>query len=209
MENKFNSLIPEQIKGKRTDLRHSEMLPTAEAAVKCFARAHKRLLNPSLWHQLTGIFSADFYPTEENTSATLHRLARANDYLKIDIPGPGPTLGEGYDWVRVAQIEYYSHPLIGEECVGMKLVPCEDPTKSSNEVAHFFTDEASSTFVIKRKGSEVTSYYYGRNEISNVHTSSKIDNIRNAIVSSGSLASLSEAQWLALIKGFLQEEIGR
>lgn len=95
--------------------------------------------------------------------------------------------------------------------VGMKLVPCKDPVKIksvSNEVAHFFTEDVSSTFVIIRKGNEVTSYYYGRNETPNVHTHSMADNIRNAIVSSGALASLSEAQWLALIKGLLQPEIG-
>ena len=208
MQSKFDSLIPEQIKGKKTELDHAEILPSEEAAIKCFERAHKRLLNPAVWHQLAGIFSAEFYPITEQTHEALHRLAKVNDYLKIDIPGPGPTLGEGYDWVKVAQIEYYSEPPTGTEGVGMKLVPCEDPIKNSNEVAHFFTSEASSTFIIKRKGNQVTSYYYGRNETPNVHTSSTADNIRNAIVSSGALASLSEAQWLALIKGFLQPEIG-
>ena len=67
----------------------------------------------------------------------------------MDIPGPGPSGGSGYDWVRVEKIE-----------------------------------------------------------VPNTATEKGGDNVRNALIASGAIAGLSEAQWTALIKGLLSAEIG-
>ena len=203
----MGNLIPNQIEGKKVDLSYSETFESRYDAIKSFKRAYKRLLNPRVWHELSGFLSAEFYLSNKD-GFDPHRLAKIDDYLKIDIPGPGPSSGQGFDWVKVEEIEDYSDPNAEEEKVGMKLMPCNDPTNDTKNTAHFFTAVASSSFVIIRDGNVVISFYHGRNEVPNIKTTSATDNVRNAIVSSGALASLSEAQWMRLIKAFLQPEIG-
>ena len=90
----------------------------------------------------------------------------------------------------------------------MKVRPCGDPRSAVTNTAHFFGEDASSTFLIERNGDKVTAFYHGRNEVPNTSTPKWGDNVRNALVASGAIVGLSEAQWSALCKGFLAEEIG-
>ena len=39
-----------------------------------------------------------------------NRLAKVGDYFQINIPGPGPAAGAGYDWVEVEAIEDHANP---------------------------------------------------------------------------------------------------
>ncbi len=54
--------------------------------------------------QLSGKATADF-ELRDSHGKEEHRLARVNDYFKIDIPGPRSAAGDGYDWVKVEAIE--------------------------------------------------------------------------------------------------------
>lgn len=201
-------IVPANIKGKNTDLQHSVTLPTREEAVKCFNRAHKRLLNPPLWHELCGVLSASFMLIAED-GYDPHRLAEVDDYFRIDTPGPGNIAGNGYDWVRVEAIEDETNAEGEEESFAIRVRASQNPdNKKTTDTAHFFEQSATSSFVITRAGNEVTAFYHGRNELPNTHTDKTTDNVRNALVAFGGFAGLSEAQWYALIKGLLQEEIG-
>ncbi len=202
-----NTLVPQNIEGKHTDLKFSTDLKTADEAIRCFQRASKRMLNPSIWHDLCGPLSAKFKLVTEK-GMDPHRLAEINDYFRIDIPGPGTKAGSGYDWVKVEAIEDHSFAGAEQESAGLRVRPCRQPGKGQEAVAHFFQNKATSTFIIHRKGNVVSACYHGRNELANTQTDSTTDNIRNAIISSGALSGLSEAQWLSLLKAFLQDEIG-
>jgi hypothetical protein len=203
----FNAFIPGHNQGKQNDISHSETLPNHEEAAKCFVRAYKRLFNPKVWHKLSGILSAEV--SLRNPDGSKERdLAEVNDHYKIDIPGPGPKTGNGYDWVKVEAIENHHDPAAPQEWIGLRLRPTSNPETENNDTAHFFQDKSSSTFIISRNGNTVTASYHGRNEVPNTKTSSTIDNVRNGIITSGAMAGLSEAQWSTLIKAFLQEEIG-
>lgn len=201
------SIIPANIEGKQNDLSFSKTLADREQALDCFKRACKRLLNPPVWHELAGMLSGEFTLFGESGQGA-DRLAQAGDYLRIDLPGPGPRIGDGYDWVKVSSIEDKSDPSGEEERVAMKLHPSANPKSSDERTAHFLQEEASSTFIIERKGNVVTVSYHSRNEVPNTHTGNIIDNLRNNIITSGAFAGLSEAQWSSLIKAFLQAEIG-
>lgn len=203
----MSSIVPAQETGKHNDLYYTEHCSDREKAVKCFARAYKRLLNPRVWQKLCGSLSADFKLVEKEGDDP-HRLAREGDYYRIDIPGPGPTLGDGYDWVVVDAIEEQLSPDGEEEEAGMRLRPCKNPESHKNDIAHFFKDYATSTFYLVRKSNTVTASYHGRNEEPNTDTSSKLDNVRNAVVTSGAMAGMSEVQWMTLIRELLQAEIG-
>lgn len=200
-----SEMIPVNETGKAVDLEESVTESSTEQAITTFKRACKRLLNPSVWHELSGAISASFkLITPDNTD--VHRLARADDYFMIDIPGPGPTTGDGYDWVKVESIVENADPT-GDESFGMTLKASINPDKPEQGIAHFFKEGASSSFIIKRTGNMVTASYHGRNEKPNLKEVPLPDKIRNTLVATGALAGLSELQWTALIKGLLQKEI--
>ena len=60
MDPLFNNIIPENAKGKPTDVEHSITLNNREEALDAFKRAYKRMLSVNTWHQLSGFASADF-----------------------------------------------------------------------------------------------------------------------------------------------------
>ena len=201
-----NPIVPENETGKGLDLEESVTENSTEEAVTTFKRACKRLLNPPVWHELAGTASASFKILTEN-NADPHRLACVDDYLAIDIPGPGTSAGEGYDWVQVENISENVEPG-ADESMAVTLKASANPNKPGEGTAHFFKEGATSTFIIKRNGNTIKASYHGRNETPNIQEKGLGDKIRNTIVAAGALAGISELQWRALIKGFLQKEIG-
>jgi hypothetical protein len=200
------SIIPEHTVGKQTDLEQTATLPTAEAATDCFKRAYKRLLNPPVWHEISGKLSASFMLAGK-AGYELDRLAQENDYIRIDLHTPGNAAGEGYDWVKIEAMQYLSGPNDTEELFGMRVRPCANPADEGSDTAHFFKSTATSTFIIHRQGNTVTASYHGRNEQTNSDTGNTTDNIRNTAVAAAAKAGKSELQWMALIKGLLQAEL--
>jgi hypothetical protein len=203
---KEEKLVPDNVKGKATDLDYAVTAASDEEAADCFTRAWKRMMNPPIWHKLCGSLSANFVLTGEHGDP-VDRLAQQNDHIRIDIPGPGNRTGDGHDWVLIESIEQRLNPAAAEEYVGMKVHASANP-KGGNDTAHFFGEDATSTFIITRNGKTVTATYHGRNELPNTSTQSIADNIRNSVVAMGAFVGLSELQWSALIRSFLQEEIG-
>ena len=199
-------MVPENKKGKALDLEHSVIENSPEEAITTFKRACKRLLNPPTWHELSGALSATF-KLGPSTGPGVERLAQINDYIRIDIPGPGAVAGDGYDWVQVQNIIENPDSSAGES-FGMTLKAAVNPDKPEQGIAHFFGDGATSTFIVKRNGNNVTASYHGRNEIPNTKKVDLPDKIRNSIIAAGALAGISELQWAALIKGLLEKEIG-
>ncbi len=201
------TILPEHREGKENELHASASYSERDEAVDCFKRAYKRLLNPKVWHELGGIFSGEFVLVND-TGNQPHRLAQVGDLYRIDLPGPGTTAGNGYDWVRVDAIEDHTDESADEELFAMRVSPTVNPYNESPTTAHFFKAGASSTFVVRREYNEVTADYYGRNEVTNNETASTVDNIRNSMMGSAALAGLSELQWSAMMKSLLAAELG-
>ncbi|MBC7875063.1 MAG: hypothetical protein H7Y01_13760 [Ferruginibacter sp.] len=199
-------VVPDNETGKAVDLEEAVTENSMEEAITTFKRACKRLLNPSVWHELSGALSASFTLAAPGDPSP-HRLARADDFFKIDIPGPGPSSGDGYDWVQVESITEQADPS-AEESFGMTLKVAANPEKPGDGTAHFFKEGATSSFIIKRNGTTVTASYHGRNEQPNIKDAKPGDKIRNTIIAIGAMIGISELQWKSLIKGFLQKEIG-
>jgi hypothetical protein len=201
----MHQAIPEKIKGKNNDLEFSVDEDSVEAAKDTFARARFRLLNPQLWQDLCGPMASSFDIVDKD-GKLCNRPARAGDYIRINIPGPGPSSGNGYDWVTIVQINESGDDNPEEESIRMTVRPSSSPHTDSEEPAHFFKSSASSTFFISRHGTKLTSCYQGRNEELNKKTDNIKDNIRNTLIGLGAMAGLSEAQWSVLIKAFLKEQ---
>ncbi len=198
--------VPVNTEGKPLDLESKIEEKSLDEASDTYKRACKRLQNPRIWHEIAGNFSAKFELINEN-NVDPHRLVQLNDHLRIDIPGPGLQAGDGFDWVKVTKIAGDIVP--GEdESFGIELRASSNPTGDSQQTAHFFTGEATSSFIISRKGTTITVRYAGRNEMPNTEDIKVADKIRNTLVASGAMVGISNIQWKALIDGLPKVEIG-
>lgn len=194
--NHSGEIVPENFQGKSVDLEENRELATLDLAIKHFTTVCRRLKHPSQWHNLTGVAGAMFTPHEILPDQEI----KVGDFIKIDLPAPGSAAGEGHDWVKVAQLGELQDPLV-EQSFSLTLEVTVNPAQPEKGIAHFFSDGATSTFIVKRKNKHVTVSYHGRNEKPNLSNEGMIDKVRNTVVALGAIAGISELQWKALVSG--------
>ncbi|HUQ96484.1 MAG TPA: hypothetical protein VM010_02380 [Chitinophagaceae bacterium] len=196
-------VIPEQNSGASSDTEATATFE-AETQAKAFYEVVKqRLLHVNAWQKWAGAATAKFQLTDA-TGNDVDRTVNQGDHFKIDIPGPGPVTGDGFDWVQVQTIEETAS---GEsEQIIIQVKPATNPTNANNDVAHFFSDDASSSFVVKREGNVVSAAVHGRNEKPNARAEKLVDKARNAAVATGAVAAFSKLQWKSLVNGLVKKE---
>jgi hypothetical protein len=161
------------------------------------------LMNVNEWHKYSSGVSAEFQLTDEE-GKEVDRPAVKGDHFRILIHAHGPTDGHGYDWVKIEKIEELSHADQSKESIAIRVRPSPTPNKKGENVAHFFSDSSTSSFVVERDSLTVTAAVYGRNEIPNTETTTLIDKVRNAIVGVTAIVGLSNVQWKNLVKGLIE-----
>jgi hypothetical protein len=200
MEN-GKEIIPENTQGAQTDTSYAQDFNTFEEAVSAYQTSRQKLLNISEWHTYAGTGTAEFHLTDKN-GQEVQRLAEESDHFQIDIPGPGSKTGDGYDWVQIESIT------TGEdtdtEFTAIKVRPATSPQNANPDIAHFFDNQASSTFLVKREGKTVIAEVHGRNEQPNTNADSLVDKARNVLVAAGAMLGLSNVQWKSLVKGLIK-----
>ncbi|HEU4904118.1 MAG TPA: hypothetical protein VFT06_15035 [Flavisolibacter sp.] len=196
--------IPSHEEGAEVNVEDSVAFDSEADAGIFFQRLKQRLFNVNAWHRFAGALSADFKLTDKSGNE-IDRKPRQGDYFKINIPAPGIQTGEGYDWVQVEEIVEKAE---GEkEFTSIRVRPASSPVNAHPDVAHFYTDEATSNFIVKREGRKVTAGVYGRNEKPNVKAADNlVDKVRNALVGTGGVTGFSKLQWNALVNGLLEKE---
>lgn len=196
-------LVPQQHTGPSKDLEHTVTAESLEDAEDWFIDAKNRMLDVNNWKNYAATFSTAFMLADSHgkpVSRSVHR----GDHIRIDIPGPGPAAGGGYDWVLIESVEYDDYPDDERETFAMRVHPVADPAMGNGgATAHFFSEQASSTFVVERMGKYLKASYHGRNEEINKE-GSVLDNVRNSLVGFTAWLGMSDAQWASLIKGFLE-----
>lgn len=193
--------IPEHHDGVDVNVEDSVLLSSNEEAKTFFATVKERLLQVNNWKEWAGALSASFQLTDDKGEDIASTPAEGN-YFKINIPAPGIVTGEGYDWVKVEEVRREAE---GDcEYVAIRVRPAPSPLNANEDVAHFYTDEATSNFIVRRDGKKITAGVYGRNEKPNVKEADTIiDKIRNAVVGTGGVSGFSKLQWKALVSGLL------
>jgi hypothetical protein len=192
-------VVPEHNNGIQTNTESSIELSNEQEAQKFYEEAKQRLLTINSWHQYAGNASADFSLTD-NKGNPINRAPQKGDHFKIDIPGPGTDTGEGHDWVQVETIEE------DKDSIGIRVRPVSNPTNDRKDVAHFFSEDATSTFIVKREGKKITAGVYGRNEKPNTNTETLKDKLRNAAIATGAISGFSKLQWKSLVNGLVKKE---
>ena len=198
-----SEIIPKQKLGASTDAVSKIKMATVDEALWEFEIVKDRMLDVSHWHDLTGEIFAKFQLIDE-CGNELYRRAREGDFLRIDIPGPGNTSGEGYDWVRIELIEFSDNEEESFEYVAMNVRPCPNPLNQDQATAHFFKDVAISTFIVRRKLNVISAEVHGRNEEPNTEDLSITSKIRNFFVGIGAIMGFSQLQWKTLVDGLVK-----
>lgn len=199
-----NSLIPDQYKGAQKDFEHRVTYTSLASAKAAFDKAKYRLLEINKWHEYGGLLSADFTLADASGNK-IERLAAIGDFIKIDIPGPSHPGGQ-HDWVRVEDIQY-EMPDGKNELLSIKLQPSHAPNEERKEKpVHFFEEDSSSSFILKREDHDVVISYHGRNEVTNTHTDEPIENARNWLIGLSAMLGFSDLQWKSLIRGIINTE---
>jgi hypothetical protein len=197
------TVIPPQEQGGQLDTDYSVTCSSNEEAMERFRISAGRLLNVNEWDVLCGPVSARFEVTSP-AGTPVNQRAHEGNFFRISIPAPGPVEGDGYDWVRIEEIEHRVDPALDEARMSMRVRPASNPSRDGSDVAHFFGPDATSTFRVMRKGMQVTASVHGRNETANDETSTLVDKVRNTVVALGARLGVSSIQWNSLVKGIIE-----
>jgi hypothetical protein len=195
--------IPVQQEGGKTDVTESVTLDSDTDAKQFFQIACQRLMNVNKWHEICESEATKFTLIDNDGNAVV-RDVQEGDYFKINIPGPGSSAGNGFDWVRVEQVFFKEDT--EEDVFFIRVRPCAPPLKNDHQVAHFFKEQATSTFLVRRKHNSISAEVHGRNEKPNIDTDQVKDKVRNALVGTASLLGFSFPQWKMLVKGIVKIE---
>ncbi len=195
--------IPPQKDGSKSDNFYSITCTNSQEAVDLFIKSSNHLLDVNNWENIcNGILKANFKLCDEFGNE-VNRLPKEKDYFKIDIPGPGPVNGDGYDWVQIENIYKDTDKINDTDLISVRVRPAACPLNDKQSTAHFFTKAATTTFLVRREGTGVTAEIHGRNEKPNKQTENIIDTVRNKVVANGAILSFSDIQWKQLVIAFL------
>jgi hypothetical protein len=195
--------LPQQQTGRQTDFTHEKKHDSLEAAHAAFQAAAGRMLSVNNWHAYSGGGSAKFTLCN-NQGEEVAVMAEEGFFISIDLPGPGPDAGTGFEWVLVEKLVSEGGAHSAEEYVLMTVRPAADPRKAAAEIAHFYTDESTSTFIVRRDGLLVSAGAHGRNETPNNDEVDLHDKIRNTAIALMARVGLSGGQWQKLVNGLIE-----
>lgn len=86
----------------------------------------------------------------------------------------------------------------------MTLRPCSAPGDKNADVAHFYSEASTNTFVIRSMGTCIYIEVHGRNEIENTSEVPVMDSVRNKAVAIGGKLGLGKINWEGFTQAFLE-----
>ncbi len=197
--------LPEQRIGRETNFTQEHTFADIKLAHAGFKKAAARLLNVNDWHVYTGAGSAKFTLCN-NEGKELNGFAAEGLYFSIDLPGPGPDAGGGLEWVMIENVKAEGDEHSAEEYLLLTARPVPDPKKAESAIAHFYSDESTSTFIVRRDGRVVSVGAHGRNESPNNENVDVHDKIRNTAIALMARIGLSGGQWQKLVNGIIDDK---
>ena len=195
-------LVPEHKIPNKSDNLQRIVCESSSLAKKKYLSACKKLMQINNWGKIgETILKTEFSLCDEN-GLDVKRLPQINDFIKINLAGPGSKSGDGFDWVQIEEI-ITKNDSDDIEFNSIKVRPAGCPLNESTCIAHFFDAAATSTFIVSKKQNEVTAEIHGRNEEPNKSTAHLADNVRNILVATAAAAMFSDVQWKKLCICFL------
>jgi len=201
-QNDLIGIVPPQFKGQEIEVDAVQDLKTESEAQRLYDTAKKKLLNVNNWNRIAGAVTARFQIIDKKGNE-VDREVQKGDYLRIDIPGPGTKEGGGFDWVLVEELNEIRQPFV--QSVGFRVRPNENPFGQRNETAHFYSKEATSSFIIIREKTKIIAWIIDRNLRPNTEQESLADKIRDVAVGISAIAGFSKVQWQGLANALIEK----
>ena len=196
-------IVPPQSAGQEIEVETIKEFRNEADAKSFFNVAKKKLLDVNNWNKIAGAITAQFQIIDEK-GREVSREVKKGDYLRIDIPGPGSKEGDGYDWVLVEELKEIEKGSL--QSVGFRVRPHENPFGEKSETAHFYSKEATSSFIITRENSKLISWIIDRNLLPNTESGSLADKVRDVVVGVSAIAQFSRVQWQGLADGLIENK---
>lgn len=196
----LKKLIPIQRIGKCSDTYSSLKIKELNNPDIAYKSIRNRLLNVNKWAHYAALTNADFILLDSNGNA-LDGLAAEGCFIKVRFSRFQKIISAKHDFVRIKSIITVRN--IFGDAVVMQLQPTHNPAKSGSEIDHFFTDEASNTFVLYRDDAKIHLSIHGRNERPNFKVSKTTKKIRNMVFAALGVFGVSKVQWESLAHGLL------
>ena len=193
-------IVPPQFAGQEIEVEAKQELKSEADAENLYNAAKKKLLEVNSWNKIAGVLTAQFQIINDK-GKEVKREVKKGDFLRIDIPGPGSNEGDGYDWVFVEELNEINNGTV--QSVGFRVRPDKNPFGEKNETAHFYSKEATSSFIITRENTKVFSWIIDRNLLPNTEPGSLVDKIRDVAVGISAIAKFSKVQWQGLADGLI------
>lgn len=198
----ISDLIPKQFISNQTGATSKLKMDTRHDALLLFQKACQRLLDINNWQKLCGGSGAEFLLTDKEGEALYGEPPKIGNLIRIKLSAPSNKAGDGLDWVRIEEFEDRKTLLSDSEIFGFRVRPVENPKKRTNNGTHFYTADATSTFLIIRYSHTVYALERGKNEVSN-DSDSWLNKIRNKAVAVVAMIGFSKSQWKNLVNGLL------
>lgn len=179
--------MDKQIKGGHHDSLKSLTFENLDEADLFFEKILKVFVNINSWGELFG--EGTVFQLTDSTGIEKFRKLELRDLVKIKIPGPKSTIGEGSDWVEIAAMNFDE---ISKQYM-IALSPTNKP--GYDATAHFFQNQAKNYFIIKKSGSTITTEVHGRNEVPNYEDLPLVDKARNFLVAHKGILGFSKVHW--------------
>jgi len=200
LNEKEKKTVPPQHKGEETGAAEQVEAADKETAVSIYNRARQRLMRVNRWGAVGG--AAGFRLTDSK-GKPVSGFPRNGNLIRIDLPGPGPKKGKGYDWVKIEKIRDEKSKTRDEEFFSIRVRAIAPPGEESGPNAHFYTKDTTNSFMVRRVGNMVYASVKGRNEIINRQPAGLFDRIRNTLVGLFASKGGSHLQWKSFLKGLL------
>jgi hypothetical protein len=158
--------------------------PDEAAARVAFERSKGKLFDVDKWSGLPGINSTfELYDAAGRKAAAPH--PREGDFIKVILPGLPLD-----NWVQVISVRE------DDALAEFTVQPSPPPAEETEEVKHFFTSEATSTFRVERQGNKLVGSEIGKQEKpNNQEESSGARAVVNTLVAEGGWAGFQKLQW--------------
>ncbi|GAB2562272.1 hypothetical protein [Spirosoma areae] len=162
--------------------------PNDAAATEAFARSVAKLLDVNGWSTLSQ-FTADFALHDQAGHLKPQGPVQVGDYIRVDLPGPVPQ-----NWVRVSHLDRQ------ETWAEFTVQPSADPQDSKpDEIAHFFDQDARSTFRVALAGQTISAFEIGQQErINNQEPQAGERAVINTVVAEMGWLFYQKIQWKLL-----------
>ena len=194
--------IPAQLKGGSHNIVSMQCANTVDIAKRCFDELLLRLKSVNEWNSLSEKINAKFFLLDSKTVETTSEL-KVGNFIKIDIPGPGSPSGSGYDWTEIIEIQ---NGLENDNApfFAFTIRPCPAPDSDKETVSHFYNQESTNTFIVRRLGTCIYAEVLGRNQIENTTDGPFLDIIRNKAIAIGSKIGFGSLNWMGFTQGLLE-----